>query len=418
MARVMAMILAGGEGRRLFPLTLHRSKPSVPFGGKYRIIDFVLSNFINSNFTKIYVLTQFKSDSLNDHLSKTYLLNPSMGQFVKSVPAQMRIGKGWYSGSADAVYQALNSVADNRPDYICVFGGDHVYKMDVRQFVNNHIESKADISVAAIPSDPVTAKSFGVIEIDDKWNMVGFAEKPENPEIFRDNPPACLCSAGNYVFSTGPLIKALMEDAKNTYSSHDFGRDIIPAFLRRDSVNVYNFEENKIAGEENKPVYWRDIGSIDSYYEASMDLVSIDPLLDLYNNFWRIRSAPVNLPPAKFVHGNLEENRVGCAIDSILCDGVIISGGRVERSILGPDVRVNSYTNVDESIIMDGVIIGRYCKIKRAIIDKFVDIPPETVIGYNPEEDKKKYFVSPGGIVVIPKARGSVEDLLEIYNIK
>jgi len=416
-AGVIAIVLAGGEGRRLFPLTLHRSKPSVPFGGKYRIIDFVLSNLINSGFTKIFALTQFKSDSLIAHISDAYHLNPSLGQFVKPVPAQMRIGRDWYSGSANAVYQALNIIADYKPDYVCVFGGDHIYKMDVRQFVDNHIASGADLSVAALKVDMEQAKSFGVIEVDKDWRMCSFEEKPKNPKTLADDPSQALCSAGNYVFSAIPLVKALIDDADNEKSSHDFGKDVIPAILKSGSVNVYNFTGNKVPGEEISG-YWRDIGSIDSYYEASMDLVSIKPSLNLYNSMWKIRSAATDLPPTKFVHENERKNRIGSAVNSILCDGVIISGGKVNNCVLSPGVRVNSFSNVSHTVIMDNVDIGRSCKIKGAIIDKFVEIPPETVIGYNKEEDRKKYFVSPGGVVVIPKWRGSVEDLLKKYNIQ
>lgn len=417
MARVLAMILAGGEGKRLFPLTLQRSKPSVPFGGKYRVIDFVLSNFINSAITQIYVLTQFKSDSLNAHISRTYSMNPKLGQFVRTIPAQMRVGREWYKGSSNAVFQNLHLILDHRPDYICVFGGDHIYKMDVRSFIDSHINSGCDLSIAAVPVPQEEAKSFGVIEINENWRMLGFEEKPENPKVFQDDPPMSLCSMGNYVFSVEPLIKALMSDSKNPDSHHDFGKNIMPHFMNKGPVNVYNFMENNIPGDGETPGYWIDIGTLENYYEASMDLVSIKPSLNLYNKMWKIQSPSYGLPPAKFVHANEEKDRVGIALDSIVCDGVIISGAKVNRSILGYNVRVNSFSSVSNSILMDDVEIGRHCQIQNAIIDKLVHIPEGSTIGFDRKEDEKKYFVSDSGIVVIPKYQGSEEHLLSTYNI-
>jgi glucose-1-phosphate adenylyltransferase len=404
MQKVLVMIMAGGEGTRLYPLTKERAKPAVPFGGRYRIIDFVLSNFINSGFFRLKVLTQFKSESLNRHLSLAWRLSPKLDQYIDPVPAQMRTGRDWYKGTADAIYQNINLIKDVNPEYVCVFGGDHVYKMDVRQMLNYHIKKGAELTVSAIPKAAHEASSFGIIEVDREWRIKGFEEKPKKPKHIPGRPNMALVSMGNYIFNTSVLLKVVTADAKKKDSKHDFGRDIIPSIRKKRRLFAYDFEKNKVPGmTPAEKGYWMDVGSLDAYWQASMDLVAVSPVFNLYNNEWPIRTYYHPCPPAKFVFADKERERVGIATDSIVSEGCIISGGQINRSILSPQVRINSYSYVTESILMEGVNVGRHAKIKRAIIDKYVDIPQGMEIGYNIKEDKKRFYVTESGIVVVPK---------------
>ncbi len=402
--KFLAMILAGGAGTRLEPLTRERAKPAVPFGGRYRIIDFCLSNFVNSGIFKIKVLTQYKSDSLNNHLSRAWRMTAFLGHYVDSVPAQMRTGLEWYKGSADAIYQNLNILTDEEPEHVFIFGADHIYRMDVRQMLNAHLEKRADCTVAAIPVPIEQGKEFGIIEVGEGGEMKGFEEKPKSPQPMPNNPKMCLASMGNYIFRTEALVREVVRDAAEEGSAHDFGKSIISRMYKSSRVFVYDFAQNVIPGQgEKERGYWRDVGNIDVYYQANMDLVDVDPIFNLYNDQWPIYTYNNNYPPAKFVFADVANNRVGHATDSLVSEGCIISGGHVNRSVLSPKVRVNSFSEVHESILFENVQIGRRCKIRRAIIDKNVDIPPGMTIGYEPEEDKRRFFVTPNGIVVIPK---------------
>ncbi len=404
--KVLVMILAGGEGKRLYPLTQDRAKPAVPFGGRYRIIDFVLSNFINSGFYKIKVLTQYKSESLNSHIARAWHLSPSIGHSIDMVPAQMRIGKDWYKGTADAVYQNLNLIHDEKPDIVCIFGGDHVYKMDVRQMIDFHIKKSAAVTVGAVPYPLKEAGSYGVIEVDKDYGITGFAEKPAHPRPMPQKKDMALCSMGNYVFDTGPLIEMLEQDTKKD-SSHDFGRDVIPAAVKGRTIKAYDFSRNAVPGEPRQAYgYWRDVGEIDSYWHANMDLVSVTPRLNLYNYEWPIRTWYPPYPPAKFVFADEESKRIGIATDSMVAEGCIISGGQINRTVLFPGVRINSFSTVEDSVLFERVDVGRYARVRRAIIDKDVKIMPNATIGYDHEMDKKRFTVSDNGIVVI--AKGSV----------
>jgi glucose-1-phosphate adenylyltransferase len=406
MARTLALILAGGEGRRLEPLTRDRAKPAVPFGGRYRIIDFALSNFANSGILKIKILTQYKSDSLNNHISRGWRLSSMLGHYVETVPAQMRTGPEWYKGSADAVYQNLNLITDEEPDHVFVFGADHIYRMDVRQMLQFHREVAADCTVAAIPMPAEEAPDFGVIEVDHTGRMVGFQEKPSAEEAKRmpGDSTKILASMGNYIFTTDSLVREIVRDAAHEESEHDFGKSIIANMFERARTYVYDFAQNSVPGLGPKERgYWRDVGQLDTYYKSNLDLVHVDPVFNLYNDRWPIFTFQSNDPPAKFVFADEEHDRVGTATDSLVSEGCIISGGRVHGSVLSPQVRVNSYSVVEDSILFERVNIGRHCRIRNAIIDKFVDIPPGTIIGYNPEDDRRRFHVTDGGVVVIPK---------------
>jgi glucose-1-phosphate adenylyltransferase len=407
MAKTLAMILAGGEGRRLDPLTRERAKPAVPFGGRYRILDFVLSNFANSGLLRMKVLVQYKSESLNTHVQRGWRLTALLNQYVEIVPAQMRVGPKWFEGSADAIYQNLNIITDEEPEYTYVFGADHIYRMDVRQMMGFHTEKKADLTVAAIPISVDLAHEFGIIEVDAEGRMIGFTEKPRNRadvKTIPGDPTRCLASMGNYLFTTDVLVQEIVRDAGDPNSSHDFGKSIVASMYQRKRVFVYDFATNTVPGQTDRERgYWRDVGSLDAYYQASMDLVDVDPIFSLYNEHWPIYSVQYNYPPAKFVFANEREGRLGHATDSLISEGCIISGGQVDRSILSPKVRVNSYARVEQSILFENVNIGRHCRIRRAIIDKHVDIPAGTSIGYDLEEDRKRFHVTETGIVVIPK---------------
>ncbi len=404
MAKSLAMVLAGGEGRRLDPLTRERAKPAVPFGGRYRIIDFVLSNFANSGVLKMKVLTQYKSDSLNTHVMRAWRLSPMLNQYVDLVPAQMRTGQDWYRGSADAIYQNLNLITDEEPDDVFVFGSDHIYRMDVTQMLDWHKVTGAECTVAAIPMPIAECSDFGIIEVNESGRMIGFEEKPKNPKHMPGNPAMGLVSMGNYLFRTESLVREIIKDAGHETSAHDFGKSIIANMFQESAVYVYDFARNKVPGQgEKERGYWRDVGTLDVYYQVNMDLVEVDPVFNLYNERWPTYTQVPNAPPAKFVFNDVVGKRVGAATDSLICEGCIISGGQVHRSVLSPRVRVNSFCTVEQSILFEGVIVGRHCRIKRAIIDKNVEIPPNTVIGHDLESDRKRFHVTESGIVVIPK---------------
>jgi len=401
---ILGIVLAGGKGTRLEPLTLFRSKPAVPFGGRYRIIDFVLSNFINSGIYSLYVLTQFKSQSLTEHISATWRFGSLLSnQFITCVPAQMNTGDNWYQGTADAIYQNINLIKEQNPFLVAVFGGDHIYKMDISAMAKYHHEKSADCTLAAISVPLAEATEFGVIQVDSDWRIIGFQEKPDDPTPLPNDPERALVSMGNYIFNTRELIDRLEEDAQ-LETSHDFGKDILPKMAESGRLYAYDFGRNIIPGEPvQNNAYWRDVGTLDAYFQANMDLRNVRPLFNLYNKEWPIRSYPLNLPPAKFVH--LGPHRTGQAINSIVCEGVIASGATVKESVIGPSVRINSYTQIDNCIIMDGVEIGRGCKIRNAIIDKHVRIPEGSEIGYDSKEDAKIGTVTESGIVVLEKAR-------------
>ena len=401
----LVMILAGGEGKRLFPLTRDRAKPAVPFGGRYRIIDFVINNFINSGFYKIKILTQYKSDSLNQHIARSWPVSPILGQYIDLVPAQMRTDGNWYKGTADAVCQNITHINDEKPKYVCVFGGDHIYRMDVSQMMRFHKKKEADLTISAIPIPIEEASEFGIIEVDDEWRLTGFVEKPQSaPKCIPGRPDLCLASMGNYIFEASELVKEVELDSQNQASHHDFGKDIIPKMLADGkSVYVYDYSQNEFTGmTPEERGHWRDVGSIDSYWQANMDLLDYKPVLNLYSTEWPLRTYNNNLPPAKFIWE--EGDRVGMATNSMVSEGCIISGGSISRCVLSPQVRINSYSNVTESILMENVNVGRYCEIRKAIIDKNVDIPPYTRIGFDVEEDRARGFlVSAGGVTVVPK---------------
>jgi glucose-1-phosphate adenylyltransferase len=400
---VLGMIMAGGEGSRLHPLTKERAKPAVYFGGKYRIVDFVLNNFINSGIFKIKVLTQFKSDSLIKHLTSGWNLNRMLGQYIDPVPAQMRTGKNWYMGTADAVFQNFNLIEDENPDYIAVFGADHIYKMDISQMLDFHRHVGAVATVAAIPKPLEEASAFGIIEVDQDGRMIGFEEKPKQPRAMPGNPRMALVSMGNYLFNRKFLVRELFNDASLSGSTHDFGKDVIPKIFHNYPIYVWDFANNRIPGETpQQNIYWKDVGSIDAYYEANMTLRDVVPEINLYNEAWPIRTAPGQSPPAKFVFsGEKDEKRKGEALDSILSGGCIISGGRAVRSVLSRGVRVHSFAVVEDSIIFPDVQISEKAHIRRTTIDRGVKIMPGERIGFDPDEDRKRFTVSDSGIVVI-----------------
>ena len=401
----LVMILAGGEGKRLFPLTRDRAKPAVPFGGRYRIIDFVINNFINSGFYKLKILTQYQSDSLNQHIARSWPVSPILGQYIDLVPAQMRVDGNWYKGTADAVFQNLTHINDEKPKHVCVFGGDHIYRMDVSQMMRFHKQKEAVLTISAIPIPISEASEFGIIEVDENWKLIGFQEKPKDkPKCIPNRPDMCLASMGNYIFETEELVKEVQEDANNPESSHDFGKNIIPKMLKEgQNIYVYDFSQNEYTGmSESERGYWRDVGSIDSYWQANMDLLNYQPELNLYCTDWPLRTYNYNFPPAKFIWE--EGDRVGMATNSMVSEGCIISGGSISRCVLSPQVRINSFSNVTDSILMENVNVGRYSEIRKAIIDKNVDIPPYTKIGINAIDDRARGFlVSPGGVTVVPK---------------
>ncbi|HET8600265.1 MAG TPA: glucose-1-phosphate adenylyltransferase [Segeticoccus sp.] len=411
--KVLAIVLAGGEGKRLMPLTADRAKPAVPFGGIYRLIDFALSNLINSGYLKVVVLTQYKSHSLDRHISKTWRMSTMLGNYIAPVPAQQRLGKSWFLGSADAIYQSLNLVYDESPDVVVVVGADHVYRMDFAHTVEQHLDSGAGVTVAAIRQPISMADQFGVIEVEseDRSRIAAFREKPTDAQGLPDSPDEVLASMGNYVFTADALIDAVTRDAEREGSKRDMGGDIVPDFVARGEAHVYDFKDNPIPGATDRDkAYWRDVGTIDSYFEAHMDLVSIHPVFNLYNNEWPIYTDCGNHPPAKFVHGSA--GRVGAAVNSAISPGVVISGSHVDGSVLSPNVRVHSYSSVNDSVLLDNVQVGRNCAVKRAIIDKGVVVPDGVSIGVNHDDDRARGLqVTDSGIVVIGKGREIPTDL-------
>jgi glucose-1-phosphate adenylyltransferase len=397
MMKVLAMVLAGGRGERLYPLTRDRAKPAVPFGAIYRIIDFTLSNCLNSEIRRIYALTQYKSTSLHRHIQFGWnILSASLGEFVEAIPAQQRIDEHWYQGTADAIFQNIYTLQEERPDLILILSGDHIYKMDYRKMIDFHVEKKADLTVGAIRMERQLSREFGVIQVDEDWKVIGFEEKPEEPKTIPGDPEGILASMGVYVFPTEILVRRLIEDARSD-STHDFGRDVIPAMIKKDRVFGFDFRK----GDRGGMGYWRDVGTVDAYFEANMDLVSVTPQLNLYDPQWPIFTYQSPYPPAKTVLE--EEGRMGTAVNSILSNGCIVSGGSVKRSVLSPRVMVHSYAEVEDSILLEGVDIGRYAKIRKTIIDKEVQIPPNMKIGYDLDQDAKRFTVTGSGIVVVPK---------------
>ena len=399
---VLAIVLAGGEGKRLSPLTADRAKPAVTFGGNYRLVDFVLSNLVNGGYLRIVVLTQYKSHSLDRHISQTWRMSPLIGNYVTPVPAQMRRGPHWFAGSGDAIFQNLNLLYDDEPDYVCVFGADHIYRMDPSQMVEQHIASGVGVTVAAIRAPREDAHRFGVITPGDDGRITAFREKPEEAEGLPDAPDEVYASMGNYVFTTKALIDAVSTDARSESSRHDVGGDIIPMFVESGDAGVYDFSSNKVPGATERDAhYWRDVGTLDAFYDAHMDLVSVHPVFNLYNKQWPIYSWQRPVPPAKFVFD--DEGRRGQALDSMVSAGVIVSGGSVRRSVISPEVRVHSYAEVESSVLMDNVHVGRGAVVRNAIIDKNVRIPEGAQIGVDLEIDRARFTVSDNGIVVIGK---------------
>lgn len=408
--RVLAFVLAGGKGTRLYPLTKERAKPAVPFGGRYRIVDFVLSNLVNSGIYSIYVLIQFKSQSLLQHLREGWEVSGLLkNNFIIPVPAQMRSAQeDWYLGTADAIHQNINLIEQADPHVVIIFGADHIYRMNIRQMIEFHVEKRAGVTVAAIPVEKQYASEFGVIETTPEGNIIGFHEKKANAPTMPDDPSRVYASMGNYAFSTDVLLRELYADSKNENSSHDFGKDILPSLIGRSDMYAYDFNTNVIPGDPvGFPQYWRDVGTLDAYYEASMDLRTVSPELNLYNRQWPLRTSSYFDAPAKFVFD--EEGRRGMAVDSIIAGSSIVSGGFVKCSILGRGVRIHTGANVQESVIFDNCDIGRHAKVRRAILDKNVKIPEGAEVGYNLEEDRKRYHVSESGIVVIEGHQSTVD---------
>jgi glucose-1-phosphate adenylyltransferase len=403
--QVLAMVLAGGEGKRLMPLTADRAKPAVPFGGTYRMIDFVLSNLVNGGFRKLVVLTQYKSHSLDRHISKTWRLSTLLGNYVAPVPAQQRLGPQWFRGSADAIHQSLNLVEDERPDHVVVFGADNIYRMDPQQMLAQHIASGAGVTVAGIRQPLAMADQFGVIEVGpDGRTISAFREKPTDAQGLPDAPHEVFASMGNYVFSADVLVDAVTRDAADEDSKHDMGGSIVPMLVAEGAASVYDFRDNDVPGQ--RPAergYWRDVGTLDSYYEAHMDLISVDPNFSLYNRLWPIFTDQEPWPPARTVHGSA--GRVGMAMESLLSAGSVVSGSSVTRSILSPGAHVHSWAQVDASVLMQGVQIGRHAVVRNAILDKGVVVPEGAKIGVDLDRDRELYTVSEKGVVVIGKGQ-------------
>lgn len=401
MAGVISIILAGGEGTRLFPLTRGRSKPAVPFAGQYRIIDFALNNFVNSDLLKIYILTQFKSQSLNIHLRQAWHMSGITDRFIDPIPAQMRMGKRWYEGTADAIYQNMRFIQTHQPDHVCVFGSDHIYKMDIRQMVELHKKRNAKCTVAAIKVPIHEASQFGVIEINDNWEMVGFEEKPSVPKSLPHEPEYALVSMGNYVFAAETLYQVLNEDANKTKTSHDFGKDIIPELCAQGDVIVYDFSRNQIEGDQGNQMYWRDVGTIDSYWQANMELLIKEPELDMYNHRWPMRTYHPPIPPAQIrASRNGKESVVrNCAISS----GCEVFGATIDHSVLGYDVKVRVNAEIFDSVLMGNNLIGKGTKLKKCVLDKHVTVADDVTIGLDKTQDLARGFtISPNGVTVVP----------------
>jgi glucose-1-phosphate adenylyltransferase len=399
MKDTLAVLLAGGAGERLYPLTRDRAKPAVTFGGIYRIIDVTLSNCINSDLRHVYILTQYKALSLNRHIREGWnIVARDLGEFIEILPPMKRVSENWYLGTADAVYQNIYSIGSEQPKHVLILSGDHIYKMNYERMLRQHLDSGADCTLATILIDPSETSRFGVVEVDRESRVTGFQEKPQQSDVRSPyNPRMVSASMGVYLFNTDVLIPVLLKDAEDSSSSHDFGHDILPKMVGDYKVYSFNFvDENK-----KEALYWRDVGTLEAYYEANMDVVSVSPVFNLYDKEWPIRTHQRQYPPAKFVFG--EPDRTGTAIDSLVSMGCIISGGIVKRCVVSPDVRVNSYSEVDDSIIFSHVNIGRHCRIKRAIVDRDVHIPEGTVIGFDPEADRQRYFVTDSGITVVTR---------------
>jgi len=410
----MAMIMAGGKGSRLAPLTIHRAKPAVPFGGRYRIIDFVLSNFVNSGYRNIYILTQYMSSSLISHINRNWHFN-TIGENIEVVPAQMRMGSHWYRGTADSIYQNINLIRDFKPDHVAIFGGDHIYKFAINQMEADHKRNNADLTVAAFPVPIEEANQFGVIQINENNQIIGFQEKPQNPTPIPSDPTMCLVSMGNYFFKAPVLEEALIEDSLNEQSSHDFGHSIIPKLVRDGAdIRIYDFSKNKIPGDPEDTIpYWRDVGTVDSYFRANMELRSPLPSLNMYNRQWRIRTAQRDYPPSRVVqYGNQTTVNI---VDSLICEGSIVSCDHLQESLIGYDCFLHAYARIEESILLSGCDVGARSHIKRVIMDKNCSIAPDTIIGEDPQKDRERFpFITPSGIVVLPKgtsvpANGPIE---------
>ena len=403
--RVLAIVLAGGEGKRLMPLTSERAKPAVPFGGIYRLVDFALSNLVNSGYLQIVVLTQYKSHSLDRHVAKTWRMSALLGNYVAPVPAQQRVGKHWYLGSADAIYQCLNILHDEKPDLVVVVGADHVYRMDFSQMVDAHIASGAELTVAGIRQPIDMADQFGVIDTEpgDQTKIRAFLEKPTDPTPLPDSPHEILASMGNYVMNADAMIEAVTRDSENPDSKHDMGGDIVPHFVDRGTAFVYDFINNDVPGSTDRDrKYWRDVGTIDSYFDANQDLISINPVFNLYNNEWKVYTGYTGLPPAKFVHAG--QGRLGHAADSLVSPGVIVSGATVAGSVLSPGVYLHSWATVDDSVLLDDVIVHRHAQVHRCIVDKNVTILENARVGFDPVLDRARGLtVTESGLTVIPK---------------
>jgi glucose-1-phosphate adenylyltransferase len=403
---VLGIVLAGGAGTRLSPLTADRAKPAVPFGGLYRLIDFALSNLANGGILKICVLTQYKSHSLDRHISTTWRMSALLGNYVTPVPAQQRLGPHWYTGSADAIYQSMNLINDEKPDIVIVFGADHVYRMDPKQMIDHHVTHGAGVTVAAIPVPRHEATSFGIVSVGkDERTVDAFLEKPDDPPAMPGNPEQSLASMGNYVFDTDVLVDALRKDAADDSSRHDMGGNIVPMLVRNGCAQAYDFTLNKMPGATARDAgYWRDVGTLDSYFDAHMDLCAVEPVFNLYNDRWPIFTQVPSLPPVKFVHE--AGDRVGHAIDSLVSNGVVVSGGLVRQSVLSPGVRVNSWATVDRSVLLHNTKIGRHAVVRNAIIDKNVIVPEWAQVGVDKEHDRARGFVvSAGGITVVGKGQ-------------
>jgi glucose-1-phosphate adenylyltransferase len=408
--RVVAFILAGGKGTRLYPLTKERAKPAVPFGGRYRIVDFVLSNLINSGIYSNYVLIQFKSQSLLQHLRDGWEVTGLLKEhFIIPVPAQMRTpGENWYRGTADAIYQNINLIEQADPHYVVIFGADHIYRMNIREMLEFHMHKRAQATIAAIPVARDQASEFGVIEAASDGAVVGFHEKNADAPTMPGDQERVYASMGNYIFSTNLLLRELYADAQNPASTHDFGRDILPSLVGRAGLFAYDFQTNRIPGDPpGQDPYWRDVGTIDAYYNASMDLRAVTPTLNLYNRQWPLRTAGYSDPPAKFIFD--QQGRRGQAVDSVISGGTILSGGLARGSVLGRHVRVHSGAVVEDSVIFDNCDIGRRARVRHAILDKNVRVPEDAEIGYDLERDRERYFVTDSGIVVIEGTRSNVE---------
>jgi glucose-1-phosphate adenylyltransferase len=404
--RVLGIVLAGGAGKRLAPLTADRAKPAVPFGGLYRLIDFALSNLVNAGIVRVCVLTQYKSHSLDRHITTTWRMSDLLGNYVTPVPAQQRLGPHWFTGSADAIYQSLNLIYDERPDLVIVFGADHVYRMDPRQMISQHVDRGAGVTVAAIPVPRAEATAFGVIHTGpDGVSIEAFLEKPADPPARPGHPDEAYASMGNYVFTADVLVETLRKDAANRASRHDMGGDIVPMLVSERSADVYDFLTNEVPGANERDAgYWRDVGTLDSYFDAHMDLCAVHPVFNLYNDHWPILTRVASQPPAKFVHDS--GDRVGRAIDSMVSNGVVVSGGLVREAVLSPGVRVNSWARVERAVVLNNTIIGRHAVIENAILDKNVFVPEGVVIGVDKEHDRERGFVvSDGGVTVVGKSQ-------------